>query len=358
MKTMHSYLLFSFLALLALLCSSCAKDTGRSDIALEMTEEDSVEAIIDQDLLTSSSSAIDVSETAGKSTSDVAVAYVDEIDLQKPVLVENDETLKRDAARATGSAPGTDDTMTPPLAEGAIAGADLPDTTGSGAIAGAASPDSDLARLNEEARSPALPATGMALESAQKYAPGSTPDPVAVRPPGSGYAASYYRTDQLPANYPRHTVQRGDSLWSVSKKYGCTISELAAANGISRGSILSVGQSLLVPVSKSPAAPLAASTAGTSGAVTPDAAPATELQPAGATPEQPAPTAATEGAASPAPPPRSGSYETENYSVQQGDSYWKIARQYGVTSTELMSLNDTSDSNLKLGQKILVPKKK
>ncbi|MCX7005093.1 MAG: LysM peptidoglycan-binding domain-containing protein [bacterium] len=354
MKTMHSYLLFSFLALLALLCSSCAKDTGRSDIALEMTDEDSVEAIIDQDLLASGSTAIDVTETAGKNTSDVAVAYVDEVDLQKPVLVETDETLKGDAARGTGTAPGTADTMTPPLAEGAIAGADLPDTTGSGA----ATPDPDLARLNEEARSPALPATGMALESAQKYAPGSTTDPVAVRPPGSGYAASYYRTDQLPANYPRHTVQRGDSLWSVSKKYGCSISELAAANGISRGSILNVGQSLLVPVSKSPAATPAASTAGTTGVTTPGAAPATELQPAGATPEQPAPTAATAGAATTAPPPRAGSYETEYYSVQQGDSYWKIARQHGVTSTELMSLNDTSDSHLKLGQKILVPKKK
>jgi len=355
MKTMHLYLLFSFLALLALLCSSCAKDTGRSDIALEMTEEDSVEAIIDQDLLAAGSTAIDVSETAGKSTADVAVAYVDEVDLQKPVLLENDETLKRDAARATG----TDDAMTPPLTEGAIAGADLPDTTtSSDAIANATAADADLARMNEEARSPALPATGMTLESAQKYAPGSTPDPVAVRPPGSGYAASYYRTDQLPVNYPRHTVQRGDSLWSVSKKYGCTISELAAANGISRGSILNVGQSLLVPVGKSPAAPPAASTAGTSGTTTPAAAPATELQPAGATPEQPAPPAAAEGGATTAPPPRSGSYETEYYSVQQGDSYWKIARQYGVTSTELMSLNDTSDSNLKLGQKILVPKRK
>ncbi len=348
MKTLHSYLLFSFLALCALLCSSCAKDTTRSDIALEMTEEDSVEAIIDQDLLTAGSTAIDVSETAGKTTSDVSVAYVDEVDLQKPVLVETDESLRGDAARGTGTTPGTDATMMPPLTEGAITGADLPDAAGSGAIAGSASPDADLARLAEEARSPALPATGMSLESPQRYAPGSASEPIAVRPPGSGYAASYYRTDQLPASYPRHTVQRGDSLWSVSKKYGCSISELAAANGISRGSILSVGQSLLIPVSKSPAQPAASTTDTT----TPGAAPTTALQPATTTTEQPA---TPDGTATPAP--RAGAYETEYYTVQQGDSYWKIARQYGVTSTELMSLNDTSDSRLKIGQKVLVPKK-
>jgi len=345
MKTLHSYLLLSGLALMALLCGSCAKDTTRSDIALEMTDEDSVEAIIDQDLLTAGSTAIDVSETAGKTTTDVAVAYVDEVDLQKPILVETDESLQGTAARGTGA----DTTMTPPLAEGAIAGTDLPDTTGSGAMAGT-TPDADLARLAEEARSPALPATGMTLESPQRNVPSDTSEPNVVRPPGSGYGASY-RTDQLPANYPRHTVQRGDSLWSVSKKYGCTISELAAANSISRGSVLSVGQSLLIPVSKSPTA-ATASTTGSTGTTAPAAAPTTELQPAGTTAAQPT---ATEGTSTPTP--RAGSYETEYYTVQQGDSFWKIARQCGVSSTELMSLNDTSDSRLKIGQKILVPKK-
>jgi LysM repeat protein len=336
MKTLQFYLFGSVVMLGALLCASCAKDTTRSDIALEMTDEDSVEAIIDQDLLSSGgATAIDISETAGKTTSDVSVAYVDEVDLQKPVLVETDETLKRDAARGTGTTPETDILTTPPLTEGAIAGTDLPGTP---------SAADDLARLAEEARSPALPAADMTLETPQKYAPTDASAPVPVRPPGTGYAASYYRTDQLPAAYPRHTVQRGDSLWSVSKKYGCSISELAAANGISRGAVLSVGQSLIIPVSKAPTA---------AGTAVPDTGAATPV--AGATDSgAAAPTADTETAP---PPARIGSYETEYYTVQQGDSYWKIARQYGISSTELMALNDTSDSRLKIGQKILVPKK-
>ncbi len=37
--------------LLCIVMFSCARERGRTDIALEMTDEDSVEAIIDQDLL-------------------------------------------------------------------------------------------------------------------------------------------------------------------------------------------------------------------------------------------------------------------------------------------------------------------
>ena len=48
---------------------------------------------------------------------------------------------------------------------------------------------------------------------------------------------------------------------------------------------------------------------------------------------------------------------TEIYTVKSGDSYWKIARKYGMTSTELMSLNNTSSALIRVGQKILVPRK-
>ena len=49
--------------------------------------------------------------------------------------------------------------------------------------------------------------------------------------------------------------------------------------------------------------------------------------------------------------------ETEIYTVKKGDSYWKLARKYGITTKELMALNNTSSSLIKIGQKILVPKK-
>ncbi len=49
--------------------------------------------------------------------------------------------------------------------------------------------------------------------------------------------------------------------------------------------------------------------------------------------------------------------ETEYYTVKKGDSYWKIARKYGVSSSELMSLNNTTSTLIKPGQKIIVPKK-
>lgn len=44
-----------------------------------------------------------------------------------------------------------------------------------------------------------------------------------------------------------YTVRRGDTLTKIAKKYGITVSELAAANRISRNSVLKVGQKLKIP---------------------------------------------------------------------------------------------------------------
>lgn len=50
------------------------------------------------------------------------------------------------------------------------------------------------------------------------------------------------------ATYKDYTVQKGDSLWSVSEKFGITVNDLAKANNISTSAVLNVGQKLKVPV--------------------------------------------------------------------------------------------------------------
>ncbi|MGQ9811753.1 MAG: LysM peptidoglycan-binding domain-containing protein, partial [bacterium] len=57
----------------------------------------------------------------------------------------------------------------------------------------------------------------------------------------------------VPASYIRHTVKRGETLASIARKYSTTVSTLAAANGLSKGAKLRVGQVLLVP-SEAPSA--------------------------------------------------------------------------------------------------------
>ena len=44
-----------------------------------------------------------------------------------------------------------------------------------------------------------------------------------------------------------HVVQRGDTLWRISQRYGATTSQIVLANQLEDPNILIVGQSLIVP---------------------------------------------------------------------------------------------------------------
>lgn len=368
--------------LCALVLLGCARERGRTDIALEMTDEDSVEAIIDQDLLTAGGTIINVEQDAGTPTGAAStVAYVDEIEMQKPVLVETDERLKppvtepgggsvtgldeplvdtRDLVQDTesiladldvpsvepqtgagtsGGTMGTTPGTTPGTVTGTLGGGTSP-----GALGGGTSP----VALGDGTTPGTLASTDMdalAREAAAPALPRMDTGPMPISTP-SGYYPDAYRTPLPPGGYQRHTVVRGDSLWSISRKYGCSVSELAAANGMTRSTVLQIGQVLIVPVAVKPAPP--------AGAPAP-LSPAPTTPPDSTSPDPgmlPVAGGAPAGTSSPI-----RNVATDTYTVEAGDSYWKIARRYGITAQELMALNDTSDSRLKIGQKILVPKK-
>ena len=48
-------------------------------------------------------------------------------------------------------------------------------------------------------------------------------------------------------NKTNYTVKSGDSLWTISRKFGTTVGAITAANGISKNSILKTGQQLYIP---------------------------------------------------------------------------------------------------------------
>lgn len=112
-----------------------------------------------------------------------------------------------------------------------------------------------------------------------------------------------------------HTVQKGDTLYSIGKKYGTTVEELRALNGIS-GNDIKIGQKLVTGGEKSASS---------------------------ATPAQ-----KSEKKTDPA--------KTKIYTVQKGDTWYGIARRNSISVGDLYALNNTDGSKgLKIGDKIKVP---
>jgi LysM repeat protein len=57
--------------------------------------------------------------------------------------------------------------------------------------------------------------------------------------------------DVLPAS--TYTVVKGDSLWTIAKKHGVSIAEIAAANNIRSNAVIRLGQKLIIPSKSAPA---------------------------------------------------------------------------------------------------------
>lgn len=96
-----------------------------------------------------------------------------------------------------------------------------------------------------------------------------------------------------------YVVKKGDSLWSIAKKYNMTVDELKLINNL-KSNLLSIGQRLKIKESN----------------------------------------------------------DNQNiYIVKKGDTLYKIANMYGTTVDNLKALNNLKSNNLSIGQKLIVPSK-
>ena len=100
-------------------------------------------------------------------------------------------------------------------------------------------------------------------------------------------------------SYMTYTVQAGDTLWAIARKYNCSITEIVAANSdrIKNPNRIHAGWQLKIPQSGAPI------TGGTPDAVLPE------------------------------------NKKSGIYIVRQGDTLWEIARKYNCSVSEIVSLN-------------------
>ena len=106
-----------------------------------------------------------------------------------------------------------------------------------------------------------------------------------------------------------YTVERGDSLWSIARRFGVTVQEIKDANDLVSDT-LSIGQSLIIP--------------GISAG--------DDLEDSEDNVTVPT-----------------------TYTVASGDSLWSIANRFGVTVNDLKSANSLTSNLLSIGQVLIIP---
>lgn len=97
-----------------------------------------------------------------------------------------------------------------------------------------------------------------------------------------------------------YIVEKGDSLWSISRKYNVTVEDLINANNLNDLTIY-IGQELIIP---------------------------------------------------------SGNINQEPfvlYTVQKGDTLWNIAKKYNISVNNIMTANNLSSTLLSIGQQLIIP---
>lgn len=115
-------------------------------------------------------------------------------------------------------------------------------------------------------------AAGAPVGAATTSTTGLVNDPFAGQPAKSTAAATSPAPTAKPstAQPKQHVVAAGETAWSISRKYGVSVQDLASWNGLPQSMNVRIGQRLMIPVAgQAPAQTAAATTAPGSGSPTP-----------------------------------------------------------------------------------------
>lgn len=128
-----------------------------------------------------------------------------------------------------------------------------------------------------------------------------------------------------------YIVQPGDTLFTIASRYGLSVDDLAAANGLNGSLFVYAGQQLVIPTTGPFLEPAAFAGAAPRQAIDPRFVSFT--------------------------PPRSTSFRPDSYIVQPGDTLYRIAGLYGIPIADLQAANGLYGfgSSIYAGQELMVP---
>lgn len=129
--------------------------------------------------------------------------------------------------------------------------------------------------------------------------------------------SSQQTVDIAGSGFQSYTIKKGDNLWTLSKRYGVSLDELYAVNGLNKNSVLRVGQQIQIPSEGSTA---------TINTITPEV-----YQPSGY------------------------NQATSSYTVKGGDSLSKIAKQFDTSVGAIKAANGKSSDMIRVGETLIVP---
>ena len=171
-----------------------------------------------------------------------------------------------------------------------------------------------------------------------------------------------------------YSVQRGDTLAAIARKYGVSMAALQQANGLKNPNLIWVGQRLVITgdstaVTQAPTPtavntvspqPTLAAPATTEPTIEPAVSPpSTAETPATAQPTpEPSATAQPTAAKPPTAQPTAKPAVPATHIVQAGETLSQIARQYGVSVDALVARNGLASADLiQVGMRLVIPAK-
>ena len=165
-------------------------------------------------------------------------------------------------------------------------------------------------------------------------------------------------TSTAAAGEQTYTVKSGDMIATIAARHHVKRADLIKANNLKANAVIKVGQKLVIPAKaeKQPAAtetaPVVAPVEG--GAVVPP--PVTEAvpPPPGVTPVAP-PTGGVISAPGVGAPAAPAVAEPKTYVVKPDEDLYAVAIRWGVSPSELKTLNNLTSSELRPGQVLKIP---